>query len=65
MKIHVDYQRCEGHGHCAEQAATLFSLDDEGELTYHREGQEVPAEFAGWARAAIASCPVAALRELP
>jgi ferredoxin len=64
MRIQVDYQRCEGHGHCADQAAAVFTIDEEGELTYRYEGQEVPDEFAGQARAAIASCPVAALREL-
>ncbi|HWJ81197.1 MAG TPA: ferredoxin [Nocardioides sp.] len=63
MKIDVDYDRCEGHGLCTEQAPDLFSLDDEAELTYHAEGSEVsPAQHAR-ARAAIASCPVAALRE--
>ena len=64
MKINVDYNRCEGHGLCAEQAPHLFSLDDDGELTYHLEGQSVPEEQATKARAAIGSCPVAALREL-
>lgn len=65
MKIDVDYDRCEGHGLCAEQAPALFSLDDEAELTYRAEGSEVPADQAAQARAAIASCPVAALREIP
>lgn len=64
MRIQVDYQRCEGHGHCADQAAALFTIDDEGELTYQHEGQDVPDDLADQARAAIASCPVAALREL-
>lgn len=63
MKIDVDYDRCEGHGLCTEQAPDLFSLDDEAELTYSAEGSEVSAEQHARARAAIASCPVAALRE--
>ena len=65
MKIDVDYARCEGHGLCAEQAPNIFSLDDEAELTYHAEGTELPSEEVARARAAIASCPVAALREIP
>lgn len=65
MKIDVDYDRCEGHGLCAEQAPDLFSLDDEAELTYRAEGSEVPAAQVAQARAAIGSCPVAALREIP
>jgi ferredoxin len=32
MKIHVDYARCEGHGLCADQAPTLFSLNDDAVL---------------------------------
>jgi len=65
MKIDVDYDRCEGHGLCVEQAPHLFFLDDEAELTYHAEGSDVPPDQHTQARAAIASCPVAALRETP
>lgn len=65
MRIDVNYTRCEGHGLCAEQAPTLFSLDDAAELTYHAEGADVAPEEMGQARAAIAACPVAALREVP
>ncbi|WP_328529959.1 ferredoxin [Nocardioides sp. NBC_00368] len=65
MKIDVDYARCEGHGLCAEQAPGIFSLDDDAELIYHAEGAEVASDEVARARAAIASCPVAALREVP
>jgi ferredoxin len=65
MKIHIDRDRCEGHGLCAEQAPTLFTFDDEGDLVYHREGQDVPDGLVGHALAAIGSCPVAALSEVP
>ncbi|OBG30100.1 ferredoxin [Mycobacterium sp. 852002-51057_SCH5723018] len=64
MKIQIDRNRCEGHGQCAEQAPTLFTIDSEGELVYHRQGQEVPDGLVGPARAAIDSCPVAALKEV-
>jgi ferredoxin len=33
MRIDVDWDRCEAHGICADQAPKVFSLDDEGELT--------------------------------
>ena len=64
MKVAVNYDRCEGHGLCAEQAPAVFSLDEEGELIYRYQGQDTPNGLAPVARAAIASCPVAALREL-
>ncbi|MEU2038799.1 ferredoxin [Nocardia niwae] len=65
MKISVDYPRCEGHGLCAEQAPAVFSLDDDAELTYRFEGADVPDEYVAVTRAAVNSCPVAALREQP
>lgn len=64
MKISVDYDRCEGHGLCAEQSPALFELDDDAELVYQFEGGTVPPEHAAAARAATNSCPVAALREI-
>lgn len=65
MRIEVDYDRCEGHGLCTEQAAALFALDDDALLIYHQEGREVPPELLASAHAAITSCPVAALRAQP
>ncbi|MBB4930612.1 ferredoxin [Lipingzhangella halophila] len=65
MKISGDYDRCEGHGLCAEQAPAVFSLNHDAELNYRFEGTEVPAEQAESARGAATSCPVAALRVLP
>lgn len=64
MKISVDDERCEGHGLCTEQAPAVFSLDDNAELKYRFEGAEVPDEHVAAARAAVGSCPVAALRAL-
>ncbi|MBF6174969.1 ferredoxin [Nocardia blacklockiae] len=62
MKVIIDYDRCEGHGLCAEQAPAVFGLDDDAELIYHFAGGEVPGDQVDAARAAIVSCPVAALR---
>ena len=64
MNISVDYDRCEGHGLCADQAPYVFSLDDDAELTYHFEGAEVPEEHRQASRSAVNACPVAALRVL-
>lgn len=63
MKIDVDWDRCEGHGLCEAAAPDVFSLDDDGELHYAYDGQEVPEGKAADARSAIGACPVAAMRE--
>ena len=63
MKIAADYDRCEGHGLCAEQAPAVFDLDDEGDLVHHFEGQELPGDLEAEGQRAIDSCPVAALRK--
>jgi ferredoxin len=65
MKVQVDYDRCEGHGMCLMHAADAFELDNDGELHYHFEGQDIPADMEGDVRAAIDSCPIAALSEAP
>ncbi|MFB9313472.1 ferredoxin [Nocardioides plantarum] len=62
MKILVDYDRCEGHGLCAEQAPAIFEIDDDGDLIYHLGDAEVPEAEVDAAHRAIAHCPVAALR---
>lgn len=64
MRIDVDHARCEGHGLCSAQAPGLFELDDDDALIYHAEGVDVPEPEVERARVAIASCPVAALREV-
>lgn len=63
MKIDIDWDRCEGHGICAEQAPQVFSIDDKGELHHAYDGAEIPDELTSGARSAIGVCPVAALRE--
>jgi len=63
VKISVDYDRCEGHGMCAERAPAVFELDDDAELVHHFEGRPIPPEHVAAARTAATSCPVAALRE--
>jgi ferredoxin len=60
MRVEVDWDRCEGHGMCAEAASELFRLDDEGDLQVLDE--DVPEELVRRAEAAVRRCPVAALR---
>lgn len=63
MRITADYDRCEGHGLCVEQAPEIFDLDDEGELVHRFDGVDVPVELHDAAGRAVDSCPVAALRQ--
>lgn len=63
MKIIADYDRCEGHGLCVDQASAIFDLDDSGDLVHHFEGSDVPADLEASARRAVDACPVAALRQ--
>ena len=60
MKISVDERRCEGYGFCEERAPQLVQLDEDGNLVILRA--DVEASEGDEARAAIRSCPVAALR---
>ncbi|MEU4455423.1 ferredoxin [Nocardioides sp. NPDC023903] len=60
MKVAVDERRCEGYGFCEERAPELLQLDDEGQLLILRP--DVADGEADKARAAVRSCPVAALR---
>ena len=62
MRIEADYDRCEGHGQCEERGPEVFELDDDGYLTHHYEGRDLPAGLEDAARGAAAVCPVAALR---
>jgi ferredoxin len=61
VKDSIANDRRNGHGLCAEQAPSVFSLDDNVKLTYRFEGSKVPAESVS----AVGSCPVAALRGSP
>ncbi len=63
MKVSVDWDRCEGHGMCAEAAPETFELDDDGEL--HVLHEDVPEEHRRRVETAVRRCPVAALRLQP
>ncbi|MBO2447670.1 ferredoxin [Actinomadura barringtoniae] len=65
MRIDVDWDACEGHGLCEESAPAVFTVDDDGDLTYHFDGVDIPAEHEEAARSAIGVCPVIALRLVP
>lgn len=62
MKVIADYERCEGHGLCVQEAPEIFELNDDGDLINHFDGGDLPAEQGAAASSAASACPVAALR---
>lgn len=61
MKMHVDFDLCEGHGECVAAAPEIFDLDDAGEkvvLLMPDPGEELREK----AVEAVKICPIAALR---
>lgn len=61
MKIHVDFENCEGHGECVVAAPELFDLDDSGEKAVLLKDDPGEEERGNAVRAAKL-CPVAAIR---
>ena len=61
MKIRVDFDLCQGHGVCAEEAPELFSLDAETSKVVVLEKAPSEALRAKLA-AAVKYCPTRALR---
>ena len=61
MKIEVDADRCAGHGQCEFGAPELFSLDENGELSYVAEpGPEQAPDV----HKAVRACPTRAIKVL-
>ena len=59
-KIHADRSVCEGIGMCETQADEYFMVGDDGFVEVLRE--DVDEADRALVAAAVASCPVAALR---
>ena len=60
MRVEVDFDLCEGHGKCRENAPTVFDIreDDRSYVVV----DEVPAELVPNVERAIKLCPRAAVR---
>jgi ferredoxin len=60
VKVHVDDERCEGHGRCYSLAPEIFAADDIG--NGHEVGDgAVPPAREHQARLAVANCPERAI----
>ncbi|TNC29229.1 ferredoxin [Amycolatopsis alkalitolerans] len=70
MKIAVDLTKCQNHGQCTYSASEVFSLDDNGELSFRAVAKdeyvsgELPGSVAEDVEEAIDVCPVQAIRQV-
>lgn len=60
MKIHVDTDRCTGHGVCESLMPEVFEVADEGVV--HLLTDQFSPEQQGDLEEAVAECPTQALR---
>ena len=60
MKVHVDEERCEGHGRCYALSPTVFEPDDLGNGQAIGDGT-VASGDEDRARLAAANCPEQAI----
>lgn len=60
MQVHVDQDRCQGHGRCYALAPDLFVPDDIGNGV-ETAGGNVPAGREEGAEVAVANCPELAI----
>lgn len=59
MRVHVDAERCQGHGMCSFHGPDVFQLDD---LGYSKAGtRDVPAGLEEQARRGARGCPERAI----
>lgn len=63
LRVHIDDDRCEGHGRCYALAPELFEPDEIGSGVVVGDGV-VPLELADRARLAVGNCPELAIELL-
>ena len=59
MRIEIDFDLCQGHAMCVEEAPEVFHVDDEGMLTVKQP--EPPQELWEAVREAEKYCPCRAI----
>ena len=60
MRVHVDRERCQGHGRCYTTAPELFQPDELGDGEVVGDGT-VPAGLENRARLTVVNCPESAI----
>jgi len=63
LKVHIDSERCQGHGRCYDLAPQLFTEDDEGYGQVLNDGNVGPDDEHA-ARLAVSNCPENAINVL-
>jgi ferredoxin len=59
MRVHVDDDRCKGHGVCCGLCPEVFELTDEGYSA--TRVSEVPKQYDDLVRRAVDECPEGAI----
>lgn len=60
MKVRIDFDLCQGHGACAEEAPEVFAVDEKSSKVVVLA--ETPAEMLrAKVRAAVRYCPTSAI----
>jgi ferredoxin len=60
VNVHIDAERCQGHGRCYDLSPDVFGADDEGYGQVLASGP-MPADRERAARLAADNCPEAAI----
>jgi ferredoxin len=61
MKLHIDADRCTGHGRCYTLAPKLLAEDDEGFVSVRGQSIDVPRDLEPAALVARGACPEGAI----
>ncbi|MEY2476216.1 MAG: ferredoxin [Actinomycetota bacterium] len=60
MRVHIDQERCQGHGRCYAVAPQVIEADELGNGREIGDGSVAP-ELEGTVRKAAANCPESAV----
>jgi ferredoxin len=66
VRVHIDLDRCQGHGQCQAVAPRVFFLGEDDRAHLQAPGQDISAADEQAVEDAIVMCPEAAIsREAP
>ena len=59
VHVRIDVAACQGHGRCAMAYPEIFDVDDDAKAVVHVDN--IPPEWEGKVRMAVANCPERAI----